>query len=277
MDVCSHLLKKPYCLAHYFDINTLLLSWLVSKFWLEWIQRSKKELSPNIRFLLKMAKDFIHRTKFGKTQSYSWDSMFRKFGVIKVPLIRRMLTLDFDVRLTRCELGSIVRIRIRWVGGKRDKTPLSYIIRKRKQVQTHTASVSRLELDSITEFWIEEHWTKSSVPMLNPTKFYENGRWITKSCLSPWKFIPCSYKKVEKFMHSLHCTRSMMMKRIEQNDGRWKNILIYIYWVMMQSSLPFDVWCVVRSFLMIEGHSKFIHFSDKVKNEIPKDVTLIEK
>ncbi len=263
MDLCSHLLKKPYCLAHYFDINTLLVSWLVSSFWQEWIQKSNSDLSPNVRFLIKVARDFLHRKKFNKTQSYSWDAMFRKFGALNVPLIRKMLTLDFEVRLTRCELGSVVRVRIRWAKGKRDKTPLSFVIRQRKKTQEYKTTVSKLEHDAITEFWIEEHFKKPSSAILGPVKFYENGKWRIHLCLSSWKFLPCSVKKSSKFMASLHCTKSMLMQRVELNGQGWKYILMHAYWVIIQSDLPFDVWCLIRSFFMIEGHSKFIHHREK--------------
>lgn len=277
MDLCSRLLKKPYCLTHYFDINTLLVSWLVSSFWQEWIQKSKKDLSAAIRFLLKVARDFLHRIKFEKTQSYSWDAMFRKFGALNVPLIRRMMTLDFEIRLTKCELGSIVRMKVRWLEGKRDKTPLSFIIRQRKKAQLLKTTQSTLEHDSITEFWIEEYFKKppSMSTILGPVKFYENGKWHIHHCLSSWKFLPCSTKKASKFMASLHCTKSMLKKRVELNGQGWKYILMHGYWALRKSNIPFDVWLYIRAFLMIEGHSAFFHtkqehhrkFSEECKNQ----------
>ena len=196
--------------------------------------------------------------------------MFRKFGALNVPLIRKMMTLDFDIRLTRCELGSIVRVRIRWVEGKRDKTPLSFVIRQRKKTQALKTTLSKLEHDSITEFWIEEYFKKppSMSSNLGPVKFYEKGKWRIHHCVSSWKFLPCSTKKISKFLASIHCTQSMLKKRIELNGQGWKYILMHVYWVMMKSAIPFDVWLNIRAFLMIEGHPKFFHLKeDKLKQE----------
>jgi hypothetical protein len=268
MDFCSRLLKKPYCLSHYFDINTLLLSWLVSKFWQEWILKSKPDLSPNIRFLLKVTRDFLHRKKFEKTQSYSWDVMIRKFGSLNVPLIREMTTLDFDIRST------MVRVRIRWIEHRRNKTPLSFVIRRRKEAQSRATTLSKLEHDSITEFWIEEY-VRNPSPMssiLRPIKFYENGKWYIHSELSSWKFLPCSIKKISKFMASIHITQSMLLKRVKLNSSGWQRVLMHNYWVIMKLDIPFDIWRCIRDFLMIEGHSRF--FYQKVKNERLKEIVI---